>query len=115
MAVRDILILPDKRLRLVSKPVARIDAATRALVEDMFETMYDAPGIGLAAIQIAQPLTECVDAGQLNGYATQVSYPVDFRWLLPVGGCAKRHERKAKRKTNELVTHQSFLSLKPDR
>jgi peptide deformylase len=55
MAVREILILPDKRLRLVSKPVAKIDAATRALVEDMFETMYDAPGIGLAAIQIGEP------------------------------------------------------------
>ena len=55
MAVRDILILPDKRLRLVSKPVAKIDAATRKLVEDMFETMYDAPGIGLAAIQIGEP------------------------------------------------------------
>jgi peptide deformylase len=54
MAVRDILVLPDKRLRLVSKPVARIDSATRALVEDMFETMYDAPGIGLAAIQIGE-------------------------------------------------------------
>jgi peptide deformylase len=54
MAVRDILILPDKRLRLVSKPVAKIDAATRKLVEDMFETMYDAPGIGLAAIQIGE-------------------------------------------------------------
>ena len=55
MAVRDILILPDKRLRLVSKPVAKIDAATRQLVENMFETMYDAPGIGLAAIQIGEP------------------------------------------------------------
>jgi peptide deformylase len=55
MAVRDILILPDKRLRLVSKPVAKIDAATRKLVEEMFETMYDAPGIGLAAIQIGEP------------------------------------------------------------
>jgi peptide deformylase len=55
MAVRDILILPDKRLRLVSKPVAKIDAATRQLVVDMFETMYDAPGIGLAAIQIGEP------------------------------------------------------------
>lgn len=55
MAVREILILPDKRLRLVSKPVAKIDSATRALVEDMFETMYDAPGIGLAAIQIGEP------------------------------------------------------------
>jgi peptide deformylase len=55
MALRDILILPDKRLRLVSKPVARVDAAIRKLVEDMFETMYDAPGIGLAAIQVGEP------------------------------------------------------------
>ena len=55
MAVRDILILPDKRLRTVSKPVAKIDAATRKLVEEMFETMYAAPGIGLAAIQIGEP------------------------------------------------------------
>ena len=55
MAVRDILILPDKRLRAVSKPVAKIDAATKKLVEDMFETMYDAPGIGLAAIQVGEP------------------------------------------------------------
>ena len=55
MALRDILILPDKRLRLVSKPVAKVDAATRKLVEDMFETMYDAPGIGLAAIQVGVP------------------------------------------------------------
>jgi peptide deformylase len=55
MPVREILILPDKRLRLVSKPVAKIDAATKKLVEDMFETMYDAPGIGLAAIQVGEP------------------------------------------------------------
>ena len=54
MALRDILILPDKRLRQVSKPIAKVDAATRALVEDMFETMYAAPGIGLAAIQIGE-------------------------------------------------------------
>ena len=52
MAVREILILPDKRLRKVSEPVKKIDAAIRKLVDDMFETMYDAPGIGLAAIQI---------------------------------------------------------------
>ena len=56
MAVRDILILPDKRLRQVSKPVGKVDAATRQLVEDMFETMYAAPGIGLAAIQIGEPV-----------------------------------------------------------
>ena len=55
MAVREILILPDKRLRQVSKPVAKVDASIRKLVEDMFETMYDAPGIGLAAIQIGEP------------------------------------------------------------
>jgi peptide deformylase len=55
MALRDILILPDKRLRLVSEPVNRIDGEIRRLVEDMFETMYDAPGIGLAAIQIGVP------------------------------------------------------------
>jgi peptide deformylase len=52
MARRDILKLPDKRLRLVSAAVNRIDAGIRALVEDMFETMYAAPGIGLAGIQI---------------------------------------------------------------
>ena len=55
MALRDILILPDNRLRLVSKPVAKVDSAVRKLVEDMFETMYDAPGIGLAAIQVGEP------------------------------------------------------------
>jgi peptide deformylase len=52
MAVREIITLPDKRLRLKSEPVKRIDASIRKLVEDLFETMYDAPGIGLAAIQI---------------------------------------------------------------
>src|SRR5262249_4174250 len=52
MALRDILILPDKRLRQISKPVAKIDAGIRTLVEDMFESMYDAPGIGLAAIRV---------------------------------------------------------------
>jgi peptide deformylase len=56
MALRDILILPDKRLRSVSKPVAGIDAGIRTLVDDMFETMYKAPGIGLAAIQVAVPV-----------------------------------------------------------
>src|SRR5436190_15236677 len=55
MALHDILILPDKRLRQVSGPVKKIDASLRKLIEDMFETMYDAPGIGLAAIQIGAP------------------------------------------------------------
>src|SRR4051812_45767836 len=52
MALRDILILPDKRLRLVSEPGKKIDREIKQLADDMFETMYDAPGIGLAALQI---------------------------------------------------------------
>ena len=52
MAVCDILIIPDKRLRLKSEPVKAVDKTLRALIDDMFETMYAAPGIGLAAIQI---------------------------------------------------------------
>src|SRR5215510_937184 len=55
MAEREIIKLPDPRLRLVSKPVSRIDDEIRTLVADMFETMYAAPGIGLAAIQVAVP------------------------------------------------------------
>src|SRR5260370_1883816 len=56
MAPREIIILPDKQLRLVSKPIEKVTPEIRKLAEDMFETMYDAPGIGLAAIQVAQPL-----------------------------------------------------------
>jgi peptide deformylase len=56
MALREIIILPDKQLRLVSRPVEKVTADIRKLADDMFETMYDAPGIGLAAIQVAQPL-----------------------------------------------------------
>ena len=63
MAIRDILILPDKRLREVSKPVETITDDIRVLVADMYQTMYDAPGIGLAAIQVGVPLrvvvTDC--------------------------------------------------------
>jgi len=55
MALRDILILPDKRLRHVCEPVKTIDREIKTLVADMFETMYEAPGIGLAAIQIGVP------------------------------------------------------------
>ena len=56
MARRDSIILPDTQLRLISKPGAKITPQIRALADDMFETMYEAPGIGLAAIQVAQPL-----------------------------------------------------------
>ena len=55
MALRDIIILPDKRLRQKSEPVKAVDAEVRTLVDDMFETMYKAPGVGLAAIQVGVP------------------------------------------------------------
>ncbi len=56
MSIKPLIILPDPVLRLVSKPVERVDAALRKLAGDMLDTMYDAPGIGLAAIQIGEPL-----------------------------------------------------------
>jgi len=55
MAIRTILEVPDALLRQKSTPVEKVDDAVRALVADMFETMYDAPGIGLAAIQVGVP------------------------------------------------------------
>ncbi|MGB3272888.1 MAG: peptide deformylase [Xanthobacteraceae bacterium] len=56
MALRDIIILPDKRLRVVSVPIEAVTPAIRRLADDMLETMYEAPGIGLAGIQVAEPL-----------------------------------------------------------
>jgi peptide deformylase len=55
MAILPILEVPDPRLKVVSTPVTVFDAELKKLVEDMFETMYDAPGIGLAAIQVGVP------------------------------------------------------------
>jgi peptide deformylase len=52
MAVRSILIAPDPRLKVVSAPVEKVDAEIRKLAEDMADSMYDAEGIGLAAVQI---------------------------------------------------------------
>ena len=55
MALREILVVPDPVLKQVSKPVERVDDDLRALMDDMLETMYAAPGIGLAAVQIGVP------------------------------------------------------------
>lgn len=52
MAILNILEFPDPRLRTLAKPVAAVDDALRQLIDDMFETMYAAPGIGLAATQV---------------------------------------------------------------
>jgi peptide deformylase len=55
MALRPIITAPDPRLKIVSKKVERVTAETRRLMDDLLETMYAAPGIGLAAIQIGEP------------------------------------------------------------
>ena len=55
MTIRPLVILPDARLRLASEPVGPVTDEIRTLATDMLETMYDAPGVGLAAIQIGVP------------------------------------------------------------
>ena len=56
MALLKILTYPDPKLREVAKPVSIVDESIRAIVEDMAETMYSAPGVGLAATQVGIPL-----------------------------------------------------------
>ena len=55
MTIKPLIILPDPILRQASKPIERVDDELKRLANDMLETMYDAPGIGLAAIQIGVP------------------------------------------------------------
>src|SRR3546814_20389274 len=59
-ALLPILETPDPRLRTISTPVETIDDDLQQLIDDMFETMYDAPGIGLAAIQVGVPTRRLV-------------------------------------------------------
>lgn len=68
MTIRPILTAPDPRLKLVSEPVEKVDGDIRALVVDMIATMYDADGIGLAAIQVGVPKRMLVmDIDQRDG------------------------------------------------
>ena len=55
MAVRSILVAPDKRLKVHSKPVEKVDAEIHALLDDLMDTMYAGDGLGLAAIQVGVP------------------------------------------------------------
>ena len=52
MTIKPLIILPDPLLRQVSKPIEQVDSDVLKLADDMLETMYDAPGIGLAATQV---------------------------------------------------------------
>ena len=66
MALLSIITAPDKRLKLKSAPVERVDDGLRKLMDDMLETMYAAPGIGLAAAQVGV-LKRVGDFGEKNG------------------------------------------------
>jgi peptide deformylase len=55
MTVLPIITLPDPLLRKTSAPIERVDEELQRLIDDMFETMYDAPGVGLAAVQVGVP------------------------------------------------------------
>jgi peptide deformylase len=56
MSLLPIITLPDPKLRLISRPLERVDQSLIKLIDNMIETMHDAPGVGLAAIQIAEPI-----------------------------------------------------------
>jgi len=77
MTIRPILTVPNPILKQVSKPVEKVTDETRALMDDMLETMYDAPGIGLAAIQIGVPLNVIVMDLARDGEKPQVKYFVN--------------------------------------
>ena len=75
MAIRPILTAPDPRLKVVSEPVAKVDAEIRTLVDDLIETMYGADGIGLAAIQVGVPKRVLVmDIDQKDGKKNPKAY-----------------------------------------
>ena len=77
MTIRPILTVPNPVLKQVSKPVDKVTDATRELMDDMLETMYAAPGIGLAAIQIGVPLNVIVMDLARDGEPPQVKYFVN--------------------------------------
>ncbi len=75
MAIRPILTAPDPRLKVVSEPVAKVDGDIRTLIDDMIATMYDADGIGLAAIQVGVPKRILVmDIDQKDGKKNPKAY-----------------------------------------
>ncbi|MDP4021825.1 peptide deformylase [Methylobacterium sp. NEAU 140] len=82
MTIRPLVILPDPVLRLVSEPVGAVTAEIRTLVADMFETMYDAPGVGLAAIQVgvAKRVVTIDTSKEENARAPRVFIDPEIVW-----------------------------------
>lgn len=100
MAKLDIIKVPDPLLRTRSKPLDRVDDDVRRLLDDMLETMYAAPGIGLAAVQVARPVRalvidvaqrEAKDAGEEE---TELRRPIAMinPEIVEIGPEVRRHE-----------------------
>ena len=77
MALREIITVPNPLLKKVSEPVEKVDDALRALMDDMLETMYAAPGIGLAAVQVGAPVRVIVMDLAREGEPPQPRYFVN--------------------------------------
>jgi peptide deformylase len=114
MSVRDIIHLPDPVLREVSKPVERIDEPLLRLLDDMLETMYDAPGIGLAGIQIGVPLRiMTVDIGDPEAEAEEEAQPADAGDQTSVEG--RRKARKNFRPRPIFLINPKILTSSDER
>jgi len=75
MAILPIITAPDPRLKLIAKPVDKVDDYLRRFIDDMFETMYDAEGIGLAATQVGDLRRVLVlDIDQKNGSRNPIAF-----------------------------------------
>ncbi len=92
MAIREILTVPNPVLKQVSKPVEVVDDAVRALMDDMLETMYAAPGIGLAAIQVGVPLRVIVMDLAAKGETPNPRYFVNPQIVRAEGDLAPYEE-----------------------
>ena len=111
MTIRPILTAPDPRLKAVSKSVDSVDAATRKLIDDMIDSMYEADGIGLAAVQIGVAQRVIVmDLDQKDGKKNPRAFinPVitvalggtgDVRGRLPLGAGDLRGRRTRRRRS----------------
>jgi peptide deformylase len=91
MAKLPIITLPDPLLRRPSRPVERVDDALRRLADDMLETMYAAPGVGLAAVQVGEPIRLIVLDTAKEGEAPQSLVLINPQIVL-LGEEMRQHE-----------------------
>ena len=82
MAILPIITAPNRRLKVKSKPVERVDDDVRRLLDDMFETMRAAPGIGLSAVQVGRPICAIVAEVREQGDDGQLAAPPEALFLV---------------------------------